>query len=764
MKVLIIQPPLVQLNTPYPSGAYLSAFFRNMQYDVTWYDLSIKLFYEIFSRKGLTKLFSLCTDRALLLATDAERNNDMATAFNLRRYVSESDLWINWIDTITAILHGNESTRELRHQFAFGAFTPRGARMEKYLSELSHDLTTDDAFSLASFALTDIADFITTVFDSAFSLIRYAENLTVNETSFARVAQGADSPILTEFYIPLLKTLFPKESSFITKTKEPTLICISAPFAGTFAASLATGRFFKQQFGETVFISLGGGFINTELRETEEPALCNYIDAMSYDRGYGSYKALIDSTYLSTRSETAIPPDGLYKIRLFSNNKIINPKEHDKQLELFENELTGSLIPDYRDIDFGLYPRMADDTNPMHRLWNDGAWIKAYLAHGCYWHRCAFCDTTLDYVHAYQMTQVKNLYDGLFAQAQQKRIYGIHFVDEAAPPVALVQFAKENLKHDSKLNFWGNIRFEKTYTRDIADFLAAGGLIGVSGGIEIATGNGLEKINKGTNIDSIVASCCAFKEAGILVHAYMIYGYWSDTEQSIIDSMETLRQFFEAGLLDSAFWHKFVLTRHSTVYKEWQQAVQLMNNKSVSINRHLSQKNKDIPDIIKLHPIEPKGNGIFAKNGLHFANEQQSEKFGAPLDSALEDWMHGENLSVPVQQYFSFKVPAPRIPKDYISQLVKTYETARNCQFNAAQSDTIEKAAVALITKNSVTKAKNVPIESSRVYWLGGKLYPLNGNKQGWIYMGEEYCAQRNAPPSFYRGKGLCILPDWPNL
>src|SRR5574344_287188 len=762
MKIIIIQPPLVQLNTPYPSGAYLSAYFRKLDHEVTWYDLSISLFYKIFSRDGLIKLFSLCSNKALTLADYYLDNNNDEAAFNLRRYISQKDLWINQIDTITSILRGNESTREICHQFVFSAFTPRGARMENYLSNLDHDLTTDDAFCLASLALADLADFITETFDKEFSLIRYAERVTTQESTFAHISQSADNPILKEFYLPLLHEKF---DSLITNEKNtpPFLVCISVPFAGTFASALTTGRYFKQTFNNSAFVSLGGGFINTEVRDTKELRLSEYTDILSLDRGYGSYKVLFESNYINTRSRETIPPTGLYKTTLFINNFhtkkispdsdsfIIQANEHDVELEMFENEITASLIPDYSDIDFSLYPKMIDDTNPMHRLWNDGAWMKIYLAHGCYWHRCAFCDTTLDYVRCYKKTNISELYKGLLAQAESKRIYGVHFVDEAAPPIALVQFAKENLLHNKKLSFWGNIRFEKTFTRDVADFLAAGGLIGVSGGIEIATANGLDSVNKGIKLESIVAACCAFKEAGILVHAYMIYGYWSDTVQDIIDNMETLRQFFEAGLLDSAFWHKFVLTRHSTVYKEWQQAVQLMNNKSVSINRHRSQKNKDIPDIIKLHPIEPKGNCILAKNGLHFANEQQSEKFGAPLDSALEDWMHGENLSVPVQQYFSFKVPAPRIPKDYISQLVKTYETARNCQFNAAQSDTIEKAAVALITKNSVTKAKNVPIESSRVYWLGGKLYPLNGNKQGWIYMGEEYCAQRNAPPSFYR-------------
>ena len=82
----------------------------------------------------------------------------------------------------------------------------------------------------------------------------------------------------------------------------------------------------------------------------------------------------------------------------------------------------------------------------------------------------------------------------------------------------------------------------------MADILSYGGLTGVSGGIEIACGDGLLDVNKGIDIESLVSACAAFKEAGIRVHAYMIYGFYNETPQMLIDSAETLRQLFAAGL------------------------------------------------------------------------------------------------------------------------------------------------------------------------------------------------------------------------
>ena len=805
--VLIIQPPIVQLNTAYPSGAYLSAFFKSLGHETKWLDLSLALYYEIFSRSGLTKLFSLCEKNALKLTDQAEKSGDEATAFNLRRYLAQKDLWIEWIDFITAILRPGSrdnisSGYENAHRFVFGAHVPRGNRMENYLANLGHDLTTDDARSLASFALADLADFITIAFDRNFSLVRYAESLTVSESSFAEVEKGADSPILKEFYEPLLEKLgirseelgvflgeslplapaakassatpsagatpatpptsghgsdtvltetrskpvsqvLPLAGRSLPATPPKTLVLISIPFAGTFAAALATGRFFKKQFGDSVYVCFGGGFVNTELRETNEPSLVKYCDAICYDRGYASYKELAMRIEQLGIDSLAGASEPIFKLRQFvkinrtelengNNPQFHQDKKDDsgsvcvippldegsdtyEQSLVYEKEVTSSLIPDFSDIDFSQYPRLIDDTNPMHRLWSDGSWLKAYMAHGCYWHKCAFCDVTLDYVKGYCPTNVSNLYQGLLAQCREKGVYGIHFVDEAMPPALMIAFARENIAHGSPITWWGNVRFEKSFTRDVADFLAYGGLIGVSAGLESATGNGLNAIHKGTDLESIVGACCAFKEAGILVHAYMIYGYWWEKEQDLINSMETLRQFYANGLLDSCFWHKFVLTRHSRVYKEWTEG--------------------KIPDLKPIDPQEKQNAPLFAKNGLHFEGEKKSQKYGASLDFSLNQWMHGEDLEKPVQKWFDFPVPRPTVGRDFIEKLIAKYEAKRDEEF------------------------KKLPANPEKSVWLGGEKIELANGKTGWFYMGEFHTVKKNAPESAFRGKGLCVLP-----
>ena len=666
--VLIVQPPLVQLNTAYPAGAYLKSFFSELQTqkpqwnldEIRWVDGCNLLFHQIFCRDGLRHIFSVTEKKALEQAHQWEKAGRHNEAFNVRRYLSQQDSWIQWIDTIVAILQGSQ--RELCHEFVASPAVPRGQRMENFLAGLEALPSVDDAVILASLALADLADFIGAFFDSSFELVRYGESLATSHKGFQVVEEGLAAPVLQDFYGPIVHQLLQEYGRL--EENQRLLLCVSCPFPGTLAAALFTCKKFKEALGNKVFVALGGGYVNTELRQVREPALAGYLDALSYDRGYGSYWDFFSHLEALEGADTAdgfpgeIKNYSIYKMKFFGGDAALDQDFSVKpEVVAVEDEFTASLAPDYSDIDFSQYPRLADSTNPMHRLWADGAWLKAYLAHGCYWHQCAFCDTSLDYVCSYKKVAVKELYKKLAAQAHSSAVRGVHLVDEAAPPAALRDFALENLKASRPLVFWGNIRYEKVFTRDLADVLSHGGLRAVSGGIEIACGTGLDAVKKGTDLQSIVSACAAFKEAGILTHAYMIYGYWQETPQMLIDSMETLRQLFASGLLDSAFWHKFVLTRHSRAFQEWKSGL--------------------YPELKPLG-LDESEESIFASNDLRFAGEEKSSRYGNPLNQALAAWMHGEDLELPVGKWFPFAMPRPSVAPDLVEQAIANYEKQRD--------------------------------------------------------------------------------------
>jgi hypothetical protein len=341
--------------------------------------------------------------------------------------------------------------------------------------------------------------------------------------------------------------------------------------------------------------------------------------------------------------------------RIVADPAIAGAPDQARGREIDEAALRG-VFPDYGDVDFSRYICPVDDQNPMHRLWTDGRWLKVYLAHGCYWRKCGFCDTTLDYIRSYRKLNAEALYRHLREQAEKTGVYGVHLVDEAAPPASLIRLALLNRGEDEPpLSFWGNIRFEPAFSPDVAALLAAGGLLGVSGGIEVATEEGLRRTGKGISLAALVRCCAAFKEAGILTHAYLIYGYWDQDEQEIVDSAELLRQFFAAGLLDSAFWHPFVLPRHSGLYAAPPPG------------------------------ISPRAGGrggaggppVFALNDLSFEGEKRFRKYGGGLDRLLAAWMAGD-CAVPVERAFPFRVKRPGTAPDLVAGLIDGYARDRD--------------------------------------------------------------------------------------
>ena len=59
--ILLLTPPFVQPNCPYPATAYLTGYLRRKGYAVAQADLSVEVLNKVFSREFLSNLFD-CYD------------------------------------------------------------------------------------------------------------------------------------------------------------------------------------------------------------------------------------------------------------------------------------------------------------------------------------------------------------------------------------------------------------------------------------------------------------------------------------------------------------------------------------------------------------------------------------------------------------------------------------------------------------------------------------------------------------------------------
>ncbi len=611
--ILLVSPPFTQLNTPYPATAYLKGFLNTQGIVSYQLDLGMETILKLFSREGLEQLFE-----------QASKSIDSAST-NSRRIYALRQQYIQTIDAVIYFLQDQDPT--LAHRISERSFLPEASKFEQ-LDELEWAFGTmgirDQARHLATLYLEDLSDFAVEMVDPHFGFSRYAERLAMSAHSFDDLHEALQKPI------SLISQMMLDRLRQIIEQINPNLICFSVPFPGNLFAALTCGKWIKKNY-PNIKITMGGGYPNTELRSLSDARVFEFVDFICLDDGETPLMQLLE--YLEGRL------DRLQLKRTFTLQ--------NGQVEYCNGSLMPDVrqdqagTPDYSDLPLKKYLSVIQLTNPMHRLWSDGRWNKLTMAHGCYWGKCTFCDISLDYIKNYEASSAVTLVDRIEALVEQTGETGFHFVDEAAPPALMKAVAIEILKRKLVITWWTNIRFEKSFHYDLCRLLRASGCIAVSGGLEVASDRLLELIAKGVTVEQVSQVNENFNRAGIMVHAYLMYGFPTQTVQETIDSLEVVRQMFEENVLQSAYWHRFAMTAHSPVGMYPEQ----FKVKSLTI-----------------------GTGTFANNDREHEDPTGADhdQFKNGLNKSLYNFMHGVGLDQPLPNWFEKKVPKPSLPPDLI--------------------------------------------------------------------------------------------------
>lgn len=639
LRVLSLIPPMTQLNTPYPSTAYITGFLRSRGIEAVQADLALALVLKIFTPAGLEAVRGCALAQA-----EAQR-----TA-SVHAFLDQFERYRSTIGPVIAFLQGRDAT--LAHRISARELLPEGPRfaaLEVYvdaaLSEEGGDPLAwafgalgmqDKARHMATLFLNDLADVLRDAVDERFGFVRYAESLASSQPSFDPMAAAlAAPPTLVD---DILHTL----TLATLAQHKPDLVLLSVPFPGALYAALRIAQTIKAQ-NPHIHIALGGGFVNTELRELAEPRLFDLVDFVTLDAGERPLLALIEFLQRK-RSKQRL-------VRCFVREngavKYIHMAEPDVP---FEDVGT----PTWDGLPLDRYLSLLDMLNPMHRLWSDGRWNKLTVAHGCYWKKCSFCDVSLDYISRYETASASTLVDRIEAIVAETGQSGFHFVDEAAPPKSLKALADELLRRQLPISWWGNIRFEKTFTPELCQQLADSGCIAMSGGLEVASDRLLTLMKKGVSVEQVARVTKGFSDAGILVHAYLMYGFPTQTVQDTVDSLEYVRQLFENGCIQSGFFHRFACTVHSPVG---------LDPAAYGI------------ELIPLPEV------TFAKNDIGFIDPTgvDHDALGIGLRKAIYNYMHGIGLDEDVRAWFSHlpdPVPRTRVKKHFIQRALERRESA----------------------------------------------------------------------------------------
>ncbi len=613
MRILLITPPMVQVNSPYAATPALAGFLKTRGYDVIQGDASLELALRLFSRTGCAALANRLKRRF------ARRHAPAPVA----HFLAHAGRYGDTVEPVIRFLQGRDPALALR--IAGRQFLPEGPRFagldadpegDDLLTRAFGTLGTHDlAVHLASLYLDDWVDAIHTGVDDRFDLARYGEQLAASAPVFDGLERALRRPPT------LVDALIDELAEAALRRYNPDVVGLTLPFPGTVYGAFRIARRVKALSPQTPVI-MGGGYVSTELRTLREPRVFDYADYVVLDDGETPLLRLL------ARLEGSAGP--LRRTWTRRGRRVV---WHDSAAPDLPH--AAAAAPDFTGLPLDRYFAMAEMPNPMHRVWSCTRWNKLMLAHGCYWHRCRFCDTTLDYVRRYSPAPPAVLADRIEAVIAQTGQTGFHFIDEALPPGVLRRLADELRRRRLTITWWGNIRFDAAFTPELAQRLADSGCVAVTGGLEAADDRLLTLLDKGFTVAQATRVMRVFADAGILVHAYLMYGCPTQTERDTLAALEIVRGLFAEGSLQSAYWHRFALTAHSDFFRR---------------AREFGLR------------IPRRGPAPFARNEVPFQDTVKTDhdRLGRGLRKAVYNYMHGVGLEEDVTTWFDPPARAAR--------------------------------------------------------------------------------------------------------
>ncbi len=636
ISVLFATPPLLEPNNPYPATAYLAGFLRSRGIAAHQVDLSIMLTTRLLSRACLPLI-----RQAAEVYAAAQEDPDPTVAFFLNAYAD----YERAIDSVMAFLQGKDPI--LAHRINSPFFCPQGpyltaSKMRKVdlLEQAFGELGLQDrAKYLAVRFVHDVIRVITVAIDREFAPWKYGSGL-IGPDFGPLAAKLAREPSLIDRELLGLWTP-------ILETHRPDLVCLTAPFTGTCYGALRLGKAVRETLPETK-TALGGGFVGNHLRSLDEPAVFEFVDYVVLDAGERPLERLI------RHLEGRLPETGLHRTWVREKGRVTYRVRED--LADVPQDRIGT--PTYASLPLDDYFSITAVPHASTPVRMDLHWNKLTLAHGCYWKRCAFCETSLDHTCRYDPAPVERVVDRMEQIAAETGSTSFHFVDAAAAPKLLKALSQELLERGLCFNWFTMIRFERAFEDpSLTDLMARAGCITVAAGLESTSNRLLELMDKGITIEQAARVCRSLTRSGISVHASLIYGFPTETEQETLENLERVRQLFALGYLQSIVWSRFGLTVHSPV----------------ALN----------PDQYGIRLRIPVGEGrTFARYAIPYEDPTpyDHELLGTGLRRANQYFKRGLGLDRDVRSWFSKPFDPPQVAPDFIRSVAPPdAETDAHC-------------------------------------------------------------------------------------
>ena len=181
----------------------------------------------------------------------------------------------------------------------------------------------------------------------------------------------------------------------------------------------------------------------------------------------------------------------------------------------------------------------------------------AYTMFGrdCWWGRCTFCSwTTLFPGQKFRVMSVKKAIEEVENLVENYHVREI-MDDSGTFPVGdwLREFCRELIKrgYNKKVRINCNLRFNSGLTRKDYDLMGKAGFRFILYGLESASQNTLDRLNKNLKVEQIEPALRMAKKAGLWPHVTVMVGYPWEKQEEITKTIYLVKDLFKKGLVDT---------------------------------------------------------------------------------------------------------------------------------------------------------------------------------------------------------------------
>jgi hypothetical protein len=195
------------------------------------------------------------------------------------------------------------------------------------------------------------------------------------------------------------------------------------------------------------------------------------------------------------------------------------------------NDIGQFLTPENPDISKLPVPDYGDF--PLSSYLSSNLWLGLLGSWGCYWGKCSFCNVRkLERVN-YKSRKAEQIAADMVAIKERYNPASIRLSDNAIPFGLMVQIAKELIRRNVGVPWITNSRFDGEWNADGVKLLAESHCRVILFGLESASPNIAQLVNKGIDLDNVYEILALLEYSSIHAHFYLIVGYPTETREDL---------------------------------------------------------------------------------------------------------------------------------------------------------------------------------------------------------------------------------------